>query len=104
MLSYTRGRHPLLARQKFETLRPATKSETTVAQGAVRKRAQLEWSAFDVASHQRIALLFSCHLFDPAADAYVACVHPWTIIMHFYGRHDLTLGHFLESYLSLIHI
>lgn len=88
----------VLTSQDFPVTRPQTKAEAVEAHNVIRKRAQLEWSAFEVASHQKISVLFSCHLYDPVADAYLACVHPWTICMHFYGRHDLTLGHFLESY------
>ncbi|CAH1788888.1 unnamed protein product, partial [Owenia fusiformis] len=51
----------------------------------------------DPSNHQRIAVLFSSFSYE-SLNAPNPCVAPWVVTMEFYGRNDITLGGFLESY------
>ncbi|KAJ8957069.1 hypothetical protein NQ318_007282 [Aromia moschata] len=52
---------------------------------------------FDVANHQRLAVLF-CSFSSESNNAPAFCVNPWVVYMDFYGRNDIPLGCFLERY------
>ncbi|XP_052764126.1 1-phosphatidylinositol 3-phosphate 5-kinase-like isoform X2 [Mya arenaria] len=51
----------------------------------------------DTVQHQKITVLFSSFSFQSENHPY-PCVYPWVVTMEFYGRHDTTLGEFLERF------
>ncbi|XP_076246604.1 1-phosphatidylinositol 3-phosphate 5-kinase fab1 [Calliopsis andreniformis] len=51
----------------------------------------------DPASHQRLSVLF-CSFSHTGNDTPAFCVNPWVVNMDLYGRNDIALGRFLETY------
>ena len=51
----------------------------------------------DPASHQHLSVLF-CSFLHNCNNAPVFCVDPWVVNMDLYGRNDIALGRFLETY------
>jgi hypothetical protein len=53
---------------------------------------------FDVYRHQRLPILCSIHACEAADVMASFCVFPWILVINFYGKNDLTLGDYLETF------
>ncbi|XP_055351682.1 1-phosphatidylinositol 3-phosphate 5-kinase-like isoform X2 [Paramacrobiotus metropolitanus] len=53
---------------------------------------------FDIYRHQRLAILCSIHACEQENINASFCVMPWILLIEFYGRNDLTLGDYLETF------
>ncbi|XP_033208545.1 putative 1-phosphatidylinositol 3-phosphate 5-kinase [Belonocnema kinseyi] len=75
---------------------PFEKKRISVQHEAVEQTSS--WpDCLDPASHQHLSVLF-CSFFHNSNNAPVFCVNPWVVNMDLYGRNDIALGRFLETY------
>lgn len=75
---------------------PFEKKRISVQHEAIEQTSS--WpDCLDPVSHQHLSVLF-CSFFHNSNNAPVFCVNPWVVNMDLYGRNDIALGRFLETY------